>query len=164
MNDQIYDDTVIERDIEAAFGLKLIIGEVVVRDISTGYTATATLFKTSPNNLFVYIRSQGAMLLADVQKMLRGMNVDAESFVPPHGDGDYFKRIGTQKFKEMFPGKHIMSDDDTRYYQTLAPYSPALVRVARVKGDVRSFHFESKSWRKARDYSFSKIPLDKLDK
>jgi len=159
MNDQIYDDTVIERSIEAAFGLKLNISEVIVRDISTGYTATATLFKTSPNNVFAFIRSQGTMLLADVQKMLRGMNVEAEEFVPPHGDADYFKRIGIQKFKEMFPGKHIMGDEDTRYYQTLAPYNPALVRISRVKGDVRSFHFESKSWRKAKDYAFSKIPL-----
>lgn len=161
MDDQIYDDTVIERTVEAAFGLKLNISEVIARDISTGYTATATIFKTSPNNVFVLIRSQGAQLLADVQKMLRGMNIDAESFVPPHGDAEYFQRIGVQKFKEMFPGKHIMSDDDTRYYQTLAPYNPALVRVARVKGDIRSFHFESKLWRKVRDYSFSKIPLGK---
>lgn len=161
MDDQIYDDTIIERNIATAFGLKLNISDVIARDVSTGYTSTATVFKTSPNNIFVFIRSQGTMLLADVQKMLRGMNIDAESFVAPHGDDDYFKRIGVQKFKDMFPGKHIMSDDDTRYYQTLAPYSPALIRVARIKGDIRSFHFESKIWRKVRDYSFSKISLDK---
>lgn len=160
MNDQVYSDTVIERAIEAAFGLKLDISEVVARDISTGYTATASVFKTSPNNLFIFIRSQSTMLLTDVQKMARGMNIDAEGYAPPHGDAEYFKRIGIQKFKDMFPGKHIMSDDDTRYYQTLAPYNPALVRVARVKGDIRAFHFESKSWRKVRDYAFSKIPLE----
>jgi hypothetical protein len=159
MNDEIYSDVAIERAIEAAFGLKLNISEVVVREIPTGYTSTATLFKTSPNVLYAFIQSQSGQLLADVRKMVRSMNIDAEGYVPPHGDEEYFKRIGIEKFKTMFPGKHIMSDDDTRYYQTLAPYNPALIRVARVKGDIRAFHFESKSWRKVRDYSFSKIAL-----
>lgn len=159
MNDQIYDDTVIERAIESAFDLRLNIKEVIVRDIPTGYTATATLFKTSPNVLYALIRSQSTMLLADARKMARGMNIDAETYVPPHGDAEYFQRIGVQKFKEMFPGKHIMSDDDTRYYQTLAPYNPALVRVSRVKGDIRAFQIETKAWRKVKDYAFNKITL-----
>lgn len=159
MNDQIYDDTVIERAIDSAFGLRLNISEVIVRDIQTGYTATATVFKTSPNVLYAFIRSQSTMLLADVRKMVRGMNIDAETYLPPHGDAEYFQRIGVQKFKEMFPGKHIMGEDDTRYYQTLAPYNPALVRVARVKGDIRAFQIETKAWRKVKDYAFSKIAL-----
>jgi len=159
MNDQIYNDTIIERTIETAFNLKLNISEVVVRDVPTGYTAAATVFKMSPNVVYVFIQSQSAMLLADVRTMLRNMNIDAEAYMPPHGDKEYFERIGTQKFKAMFPGKHIMSADDTRYYQTLAPYSPALVRVARVKGDIRGFHIETKSWRKVKDYAFNKIQL-----
>ncbi|SRR6266702_414030 len=159
MNDQVYNDTVIERTIEAAFDLKLNISEVVVRDMPAGYTAIATLFKTSPNVLYAFIQSQSAMLLADVRAVLRNMNVDAEAYVSPHGDKEYFERIGVQKFKTMFPGKYIMSAEDTRYYQTLAPYNPALVRIARVKGDIRGFHIETKSWRKVKDYVFSKITL-----
>lgn len=155
----MYDDITIEHAIEAAFGMKLNINEVVARNIPTGYTATATLFKTSPNVLYAFITSQGNLLLADVRKMLRAMNVDVEAYLPPHGDKDYFRRIGEEKFKTIFPGKHIMSDDDTRYYQTLAPYNPALVKVERVKGEIRAFQFESKSWRKVCDYAYSKITL-----
>lgn len=159
MTDELYDDIAIERAIEASFELKLDVSDVVVRKVPTSYTATATVFRSSPNNLYVFIQSQGTMLLADVRKMVRAMNIDAEAYVPPHGDKDYFKRIGEEKFKAIFPGKHIMSDDDTRYYQTLAPYNPALIRVERVKGEIRGFHFESKAWRKVKDYSFSKITL-----
>jgi hypothetical protein len=159
MNDEIYSDVTIERTIEATFGLKLNISEVVVRDIPVAIAATATLFKTSPNVLYCFVQSQSNMVLADVRKMLRNMNVDVEGYIPPHGDKEYFQRIGTAKFKAMFPGKHIMSDEDTRYYQTLAPYSPALVRIARVKGDIRAFHIETKTWRKVKDYAFSKIAL-----
>jgi hypothetical protein len=159
MNDEIYDDTIIERACESAFGLKLSIREVIARDISTGYTSTATVFKTSPTVLYIFIKSQSAQTLADVRAIVRNMNIDADKFIAPHGDAEYFKRIGVEKFKSLFPGKHIVSDDDTRYYQTLAPYNPALIRVAKVKGTIRSFHYESKSWRKARDYTFNKIPL-----
>lgn len=159
MTDKMSDDTAIERTIEAHFGLKLKVSEMIARRIPTGYTSTATLFKTSPNVLYAFVQTQGGMLLADVRKIMRAMNVDVEEYVPPHGDKDYFRRIGTDKFKDIFPGKHIMSDEDIRYYQTLAPYNPALARIERVKGEIRAFHFESKSWRKVRDYSFSKIVL-----
>ncbi len=159
MNDDIYDDTTIERLCESAFGVKLAITEVIARNISTGYTSTASVFKTSPTVLYVLIRSQSSQVLADVQKMIRNMNMEADVFMPPHGDADYFRRIGTDKFKALFPGKHITGDDDIRYYQTLAPYNPALIRIAKVRGDIRAFHFESKSWRKVRDYAFSRISL-----
>ena len=159
MNDEIFNDVAIERACQETFGLKLTISEVIVRDAPTSYTATATVFKTSPNTVYVYLSSQSKLLLADVKKMIRGMNIDAEGYVPPHGDKEYFERIGVEKFKSMFPGKHIMSDDDIRYYQTLAPYNPALIRVARIKGDIRALHFESQSWRKVKDYAFNKISL-----
>jgi hypothetical protein len=159
MNDEIYSDVTIERTIEAAFGLKLSVNEVVAREIPVAVAATATLFKTSPNTLYCFIQSQSNLVLADVRKMLRNMNVEAESYIPPHGDKDYFQRIGTEKFKAMFPGKYIMSDEDTRYYKTLAPYNPALVRISRVKGDIRAFHIETRSWRKVKDYAFSRITL-----
>lgn len=159
MTDEMYDDSTIQQAIEAAFGLKLKINEVAARRVPTGYTSTATLFLSPPNALYVFVQSQSNMVLADVRSILRSMNVDVEEFVPPHGDRDYFKRIGEQKFKEIFPGKHITSPEDTRYYQTLAPYSPALAKIARVKGEIRGFHFESKSWRKVRGYTYNKITL-----
>lgn len=159
MNDDIYSDTAIERACQASFGLKLQISEVIAREVPVSYTSVATVFKTSPNVVYVYIASQSKLLLADVKKMIRNMNIDAEAYVPPHQDADYFKRIGTEKFKAMFPGKHIMSEGDIRYYETLAPYNPALVKVARIKGDVRGFQTESQTWRKVRDYAFNKISL-----
>ena len=158
MTDEPYDSTTLRRAIREAFGVALEIKEIVVRKLPTGYASEATVFLTT-SGLYVFVASQGNMLQADVRKMMRVMNVDVEAFIPPHGDAEYFKRIGTQKFKEIFPGKHIMSDDDIRYYQTLAPYNPALVKVERVKGDIRGFHFESKSWRKVREYTYSRISL-----
>lgn len=160
MNTDLYDNTAIERACESVFGVRLTVLEVVVRKLPTGFASTATVFKTAnPTALYVMINSQTSVVLADVQKMVRQMNCEAEEFLPPHGDADYFDRIATQKFKAMFPGKYITSADDLRYYRTLAPYSPALVRLSKVKGDIRAFNYESKSWRKVKDYAYSKISL-----
>lgn len=159
MTDDMYDDYAIERACQQAFAIKLDILEVIARQIPAGFTSTATVFKTSPNMAYVFIRSQSNQLLADVQKMLRQMNIEAGDFLPPHGEKEYFKRIGEEKFKAMYPGKHIMADEDTRYQRTLAPYNPALVRVTRIRGEIRGFHFESKSWRKVKDCTFSRIAL-----
>lgn len=160
MNTDLYDNTAIERTCESAFGVRLTVLEVVARKLPTGFASTATVFKTAnPAALYVMISSQTSVVLADVQKMVRSMNADADEYLPPHGDADYFSRIATQKFKSMFPGKHITSPDDLRYYRTLAPYNPALVRLSKVKGDIRAFHYESKSWRKVKDYAYSKITL-----
>lgn len=159
MDRQAYDNSSIERLVEREFGLSLRVTELVARSIATGYTSTATVFKATPTALYVLINAQGNLLLADVRKIIRHMNMEADAYMPPHGDADYFRRIGEGKFKALFPGKHIMSDEDTRYYRTLAVYNPALVRIAKVNGDIRSYHSESKSWRKVREYSYSKVTL-----
>jgi len=159
MTDEIYDDIAIERAVQASFGVKLDIKEVVARKVPVSYIANATLFLGASNALYLFIQAEGNLLLSDVRSIVRHMNIDAAEFLPPHGDREYFDRIGRQKFKEIFPGKHITSDDDIRYYRTLAPYHPALIRVERVKGEIRGFHTPTKTWRKMKDYSYSRIAL-----
>lgn len=138
------------------FGASLKPTEIIVRDMPVGAAAQATVFRTGLKGLYVYIFSQGSMLLADVKKIIRQMQCEAELFLPPRGDGGYFHRIGVAKFKALFPGKHIVSSEDTRYYETLAAYNPALVRISHVKGEIRGLVNESKQWRKITAYHFTK--------
>lgn len=159
MDRQSYDNAAIENLVERDFGIKLRVTEVVARSVVTGNTSAAIVFKATPTALYVLVQAQGNLLLSDVAKIIRQMNMEVDAYMPPHNDAEYFKRIGEAKFKVMFPGKHITSDDDTRYYRTLALYNPALVRIAKVNGDIKSYHTESKSWRKMCEYVYSKITL-----
>lgn len=155
---EAFDDKAIEQACKDQFGVSLDIGEVIARGISAGQSAFAAVFKTTSGQLFVYILSRGQQqLLADVQKMVLRMECEAETYYPPNGEKEYFDRIGREKFKALFPGKHILGEDDLRHYKGLAPYNPALVRLNKVKGEIRAYDEHLKTWRKVKDYHYSKI-------
>jgi hypothetical protein len=157
MNDAALDDLQIEKACKERFGITFDIAEVIVRGMPTGVAARATVFATTNRQVYVFIFAQSGLVLDDVRKMIHRMQCEAEKFMPPYGEADYFERIGREKFKAMFPGKPIVGEDDLRYYKNLAPYNPALVLLSKVKGEIRGFAVESKSWRKAKEYAYSKI-------
>lgn len=157
MNDAILDDLAIEKSCKERFNVNLDIAEVIARGVPVGVAARATVFVTANKQAYTYIQSQSGMVMDDVRKIISRMQTEAELFVPPYGEPGYFERIGRAKFKVMFPGKPIVSDDDLRYYKNLAPYNPALIRLSKIKGELRGFETESKMWRKVKDYTYSKI-------
>ncbi len=157
MNDAILDDLAIEKSCKERFDVTLDVTDVVVRAVPAGVATRATIFATANRQMYAYIASQSGMVLDDVRKIIRRMELEAETFIPPHGEADYFDRIGRSKFKVMFPGKVIVGEDDLRYYKNLAPYNPALVRLSKIKGEIRGFEVESRTWRKVKDYAYSKI-------
>ena len=157
MNDAILDDLAIEKSCKERFGVTVDVTDVIVRAVPAGVATRATIFVTTNHQVYAYIVSQSGMVLDDVRKIIRRMELEADIFVPPHGEAGYFDRIGRSKFKIMFPGKAIVGEDDLRYYKNLAPYNPALVRLSKIKGEIRGFEVESKSWRKVKDYTYSKI-------
>jgi hypothetical protein len=157
MNDEIFGDIAIEKAIQSKFGISVDIAEMIVRAVPVGVTAQGSLFKTTAGQVLLYVSSQAAQVLDDVQKIVLRMNLEAEQFLPPNGEPEYFDRVGSQKFKAMFPGKHINSDEDLRYYKNIAPYNPALVRISKVKGEIRAYDPQSRTWHKVKDYAFSKI-------
>ncbi len=157
MNDDIYDDLAIEQACKTKFGMVLDIADVIVRAAPVAVTAQATLFKTTSGQVMLFIASQAAQVLDDVHKIVLRMNLEADQFLPPNAEAGYFDRIGRDKYKVMFPGKAIRSEDDLRYYKNLSPYNPALVRIAKIKGEVRAYDMQSRIWRKVKEYSFTKI-------
>jgi len=157
MNQNIFDDMALQKAIKQQFDTNLDVAEVVARAVPVGMAADATVFKTGNGHIFVYIAAQGSQVLDDMRKMVRAMQCEPAVTYPPHGDADYFDRIAREKFKIMFPGKHITGEDDLRYYKSITPYNPALFRLARVAGEIRGYDRQSKVWRKVRDYSYSTI-------
>lgn len=156
-SNEVFDDLAIETACKGQFDINLQVGEVIARGISTGQSAQATVFKTTSGQVMAYIVSRGTQLFADVQKMILRMECEAETYYPPNGEKEYFDRIGREKFKTLFPGKHIVGEDDLRHYKGLAPYNPALVRLNKIKGEIRAYDDHLKTWRKVKDYHYSRI-------
>lgn len=156
MNPEVLDDLALEKACKELFGLNVEVAEVVARSVPVGASATATLFKAG-SQLLLYVQSQSPLVLDDVRKIVHRMECEAETYYPPKGEVEYFDRIGREKFRTLFPGKPILGEDDLRYYKNLAPYNPALVRLASVKGEIRAYDDRSKTWHKVKDFTYSRI-------
>lgn len=159
MNNQVYEDLALEKNIKAEFGVVAEIDSVIVRHMPVSRTAEATLFLTKKKQLFLSIDSQSKLLLSDVQKIVSRIGLKAELYLPPKNRPNYFDEVGTKKFREVFPGRGHISEEDIIFYRTLAPYSPALVLISEVK-DGMLYCYDSDSsdaWRQMTKFTYRRI-------
>lgn len=154
-----YDDLALERLVKDKFGLDVAIDAVILRRADISRTATATVFLTKKKQLLTYIEANSPLLLTDVKKLIGRMGMKAEWYVPPKGQPHYFDDIGRQKFREVFPGRTHISDDDIQFYKTLAPYNPALVMISEVKqGEIYQFDADARTeWRLGAKFHYRRI-------
>jgi hypothetical protein len=159
MNDEIYDDMAIERAAKDRFGLDIDISQVIVRQADVSRSATATVFLTKKKQLFVYVNGHSKLLLGDVKKIVTRMGLKAELYLPPRGQTDYFDAIGREKFREVFPGRSHINEEDIIFYRTLAPYNPALILISEVKhGEIYRYDSDSRDkWRVATKFTYRRI-------
>lgn len=159
MNELLYDDIALEKTIRAKFGVVAEIDTVIARHMPVSRTADATLFLTKKKQLFFYVDSQSKLLLSDVQKIVTRAGLKAELYLPPKGQPDYFDFIGTQKFREIFPGRGNITERDIAFYRTLAPYTPALVLISEVRNGI-VYQYDSDStggWRQNTKFAYRRI-------
>ena len=159
MNDEIYDDMALERIAKDRFGLDIDVSQVIVRQADVSRSSTATVFLTQKKQLFVYVTGHSKLLLSDVKKIISRMGLKAELYFPPKGQIDYFDEIGREKFRDVFPGRGHINEDDILFYRTLAPYNPAMVLISEVKnGEIYRYDSDSRAnWRVAAKFAYRRI-------
>jgi hypothetical protein len=159
MRDEIYDDMALERICKEQFGVDAEVAQVILRQADVSRSATATVFLTKKKQLLVYVNGHSRLLLGDVKKIVARMGFKAELYFPPKGQPDYFDAIGREKFREVFPGRGHISDDDIIFYRTLAPYNPGLVLISEVKnGEIYKYDSDAKNdWRLAAKFAYRRI-------
>ena len=155
----MFDEIDLERFIRSAFGIKLDIKSTLTDKIPVGPGVVASVILSDKGLLFALITAHGPLSLGDVRKILVRMNLRPEQFMPPHADPDYFDRIATAKFREVFPGRTAIGNDDLKFYRTLASYNPALVQIAEVTDDViKQFDTDAVGqWRPSVRFSYRRI-------
>lgn len=159
MNDEIYDDMALERIAKERFGVDVTIGQVIVRDVDVSRSSTATVFLTKKKQLMVYVSGHSRLLLSDVKKIVSRMGLKAELYFPPIGQPDYFDAIGRERFRDVFPGRSQISNEDIVFYRTLAPYNPALVLISEVKsGEIYQYDSDARGqWRVSAKFAYRRI-------
>lgn len=159
MNDQMYDDVALERQIKTQFGVDTEVDSVIARRIPVGRSVEATLFLTNKKQLFLFVHGEARLLLSDVKKIVSRVGLLAEMYMPPKGRPYYFDEVGETKFREVFPSRKVVTEEDVVFYRTLAPYSPALILIREVKNGV-IYQYDSDAtgnWRPSIKFSYRRI-------
>ena len=159
MTPDMYDDIAIERTAKEKFGFAVEVDTIILNKAEVSRTAEATIFLTKKKQLMVYISAQSRLMLGDMQKIVSRMGLRAELYIPPKGTIDYFDEIGRAQFRAVFPGRGHVSEDDIRFYRTLAPYNPALILISEVKnGEIYKYDSDARgSWRVATKFAYRRI-------
>ena len=159
MSDKIHNELALQREIHDNFGVNADMHQAIVFRVPVSPTAQATLFLTSKKQLFLYITGQSKLSLGDIKKIISRMDLKAELFIPPKGRPQYFDEVGRNKFREVFPGRKHINDEDLIFYRTLVPYNPALVLISEIKnGHVYQFDSDSNTnWRVAAKFAYRRI-------
>lgn len=159
MKDTLQDSIAIEQIAKDHFGIDFEIRQMIAHNFPISHTGTASVFLTKKKQLYVYIHAQSALVLGDVQKLVARMGLKAELYVPPKGQPTYFDEIGREKFRQVYPGRSNITENDLRFYRTLAPYNPSLILINEVKnGEIKQFDTDaSSSWRTVAKFAYRRI-------
>ncbi len=151
--------THLERISKDYFGVDLHVDEIIANDITTGKNSYTTLFRADRQTLYALCEADDALSLSDVKEIIKSMGAEADEYLPPYDDDEYFQRAGTKAFSAIFPSRKEATLQETVFYQNMAQYSPALVRIARIGGEIRRYNAISDRWQKDFDLSYLRMQV-----
>jgi hypothetical protein len=157
--DEIAQDIELEKRLKAHFGGPKGVRKVVLRSVSVGGSARATVFLGEDRKPYVLIFSHTKLQVGDVKKILSKMGLKTAAFIPPKARPDYFHEEAAKKFLEVFPGRKVVQDSDLVFYKTLVTYSPALAQITEVtNGTIMIYDDDARGkWRPGIKFSYKRI-------
>lgn len=149
----------IEQLSKEKFNVNLHVKSIIFDDIQTGKNSYTTIFRTDQHTMYALCESQDPLTLLDVQHIVKSMGIEPETYLPPHGEETYFMRHGHEAFLHAYPGRTLETDQERSYYRTLSPYSPALIQIAKISGEIRSYNTASPRWQKSDNFSYMRMKV-----
>ncbi len=159
MINQWLDDIALEEAAKSGFGVIVDVDSIIVQEVDVGRAVKASVYLNKKKQLYCYIHGHSKLTLGDIKKIVSRMGLKADIYFPPKGQPQYFDEIGRSRFREVFPGRGHITDQDIAYYRTLASYNPALVLISEVKNGV-IYQYDSDartSWRPAAKFAYRRI-------
>lgn len=141
------------------FATPLRVKRIVADALPTGTNIYTTIFSTTHHTMYALCTGDASMQYADVKSTMKSMGLEVEAFLPPYADTNYFKDFGLKKYQQYFPSRANITAEDTAFYETLAPYSPALVQIKRIKGAINQYDEPTKKWHVAVKYSYQRLKV-----
>jgi hypothetical protein len=141
------------------FGVDLHVRKIIQSDLPAGEKLYTTVFMTDRNELYALCTDDDSLLLADIKLVIKSMGMEAEEFMPPNADANYFLRYGKKIFLAVFPDRKTVSMKDVKFYQTLAPYGPALIRISKIDKEIRQYNKIRQNWQAVFEFSYLRLRI-----
>lgn len=136
------------------FAQSITVSRILAENIDCNHDRFANIFYDIDGQLYAIIFSNNTMSLGDVRKIVSAIGMNAEGYFTPTGNRQYFYNYAKDVFQMVYPNRTSMTTEDLSYYQTLAPYNPALVKVKAVNGELRSYKTTAGQWIKIADFTY----------
>ncbi len=130
------------------FKVSVDVKSILFEDVPIAKGAFATIFSTPDHRVYALCTSNTSLSLRDIQQIIKSMGFKSKGYYAPHGDKDYFRRLGREIFRNAYPARIKWTAEEESYYQTLAPYSPALIQLGGVSRQIRRYNEMSNTWQK----------------
>jgi hypothetical protein len=142
------------------FHVNIPVTNLLFDDVETSEHSYAVLFESGSDTYALIVAEKGfEHTLGDVRAIVRSMGLKAQRYFPPAADPTYFYNEGVHHFLQAYPARKQWKPEDIHFYESLAEYSPALIRIASIDKEVRRFNTHTHSWQKAFDYTYRKIQV-----
>ncbi len=149
-----------EELIPRLFHVYLPVKSFLFDDIETGEDSYAVLFESGHETYALLISSEEhPSTLSDVRSIAKSMGLRVQRYFPPGADPEYFHREGVKHFLKAYPARKQWTKEDIMFYESLATYHVALVRIDAIQGEVRRYNSHSKAWQRAFTYSYKKVTV-----
>ncbi|HEU5122253.1 MAG TPA: hypothetical protein VFT59_05410 [Candidatus Saccharimonadales bacterium] len=146
----------IEHACQTTFAYSVRVTNIVADALETPKNSHTTIFETDGGELLALCHSNETLELGDIKRIIRGMGLEAAYYFPPAGYDNYFIDFGKKAFAASFPGRRITEHDNLSFYESLAPYNPALVKIGKINGEIRGYIPVLEQWYKVVDFNYSK--------
>ncbi len=145
------------------FNVKLSVTSVIANDIVAGDKTYVSLFETKYGT-YALCESEQLLTLQDVMNITRSIGLTAQGYYAPFGNKNYFADYGKKIHSSVFPSRKSVAVEDISFYQKLSPYSPALIRISRIEGELRHYNPVIKKWQKDFDLKFPVVATKRFEK
>lgn len=141
------------------FSVELKLKNILLNNAFTGNKSYTSVFQNDRNEIFALLTCEDVLSLADVKNIIKQMGMRPQFFLPPDGNENYFNIYAKKSFDMVFPGRKAATNQDLEFYQSFAPYSPALVRISKIDGGIKNFDASWNKWISAIDFSYYRVKV-----
>lgn len=149
----------IQQICQEEFGVSFDVKRIIADSLLTDKGSYTTVFETTSHEIYAYCHSDNDLTQRDIKRILNRAGIKPNAYLPPAGQPHYFTHFGIAGFKTAYPGRVLQPGNDLSFYESLAPYNPALVKVSEIGGELREYNRALNIWQNARDFRYKQIAV-----